>query len=180
MKKWKLEPEDTMLLDMIPFLEALASTRGAVDVRQVVASYDGQDIPAAFRFVLNLIVLNFHKRKVPVLEWLEWEDYHQNLWVQSFLKLCQHLLHVPCDCQATEMYCYWYDDIVGLQSCLLRHDVDTWISDLMRSSLALGAYQIWDNTPAVHRMWLLFRERWKQTQQAKQQQRRRFGSFGGR
>lgn len=48
-KKWKLENEDTELLDLIPFLEALASARNNIDVRDVIASYDGQNIPEAFR-----------------------------------------------------------------------------------------------------------------------------------
>lgn len=47
-KKWKLEKEDTTLLDLIPFLEAVCSAR-QMDVRDVVNSYEGQDIPTAFR-----------------------------------------------------------------------------------------------------------------------------------
>lgn len=37
-----------MLLDLLPFLEAVVRTH-VPDVRDVVRSYDGQDIPAAFR-----------------------------------------------------------------------------------------------------------------------------------
>ena len=48
-KKWKMEAEDTTLLDLIPFLEAVCSAR-QVDVRDVVHSYQGQDIPTAFRY----------------------------------------------------------------------------------------------------------------------------------
>ena len=47
-KKWKLEPDDTTLLDLIPFMEAVCSARH-VDVRDVIHSYEGQDIPTAFR-----------------------------------------------------------------------------------------------------------------------------------
>ena len=50
LKKWKLEPEDTMLLDLIPFLEALAAARTNLDVRDVITSYEGQDIPTAFKY----------------------------------------------------------------------------------------------------------------------------------
>lgn len=45
-KEWK--EGDTMLLDLLPFLEAVVRTH-VPDVRDVVTSYDGQDIPTAFR-----------------------------------------------------------------------------------------------------------------------------------
>jgi len=48
LEPWKLEAEDTKLLDMIPFLEAVVRT-GGPDVRSVIKSYEGQDIPLAFR-----------------------------------------------------------------------------------------------------------------------------------
>lgn len=49
MKKWTTtEKEDTTLLDLLPFLEAIVRT-GVPDVRDVVKSYEGQDIPTAFR-----------------------------------------------------------------------------------------------------------------------------------
>ncbi len=49
LKPWKLEKDgETQLLDLLPFLEAVVRT-GVPDVRDVVRSYDGQDIPAAFR-----------------------------------------------------------------------------------------------------------------------------------
>ncbi|XP_024382334.1 mitochondrial import inner membrane translocase subunit TIM50 [Physcomitrium patens] len=47
-KPWKLEPDDTVLLDMLPFLEFVARQRPA-DIRPVLASYDGLDIPTEFR-----------------------------------------------------------------------------------------------------------------------------------
>ena len=47
-KPWKLETDDTVLLDLLPFLEAVWSTNVS-DVRDVVRSYQGQDIPVAFR-----------------------------------------------------------------------------------------------------------------------------------
>ncbi|KAK9809329.1 hypothetical protein WJX73_005759 [Symbiochloris irregularis] len=47
-KPWKLEAEDTVLLDLLPFLEAVWSTN-VPDVRDVVRSYQGQDIPTAYR-----------------------------------------------------------------------------------------------------------------------------------
>lgn len=45
-KEWK--EGDTMLLDLLPFLEAVVRTH-VPDLRDVVKSYDGQEIPAAFR-----------------------------------------------------------------------------------------------------------------------------------
>ena len=49
LKRWKLEPGDTTLLDLLPFLEAVVRTN-VPDVREVVASYDGEeDVTAAFR-----------------------------------------------------------------------------------------------------------------------------------
>ncbi|GFR46912.1 hypothetical protein Agub_g8559 [Astrephomene gubernaculifera] len=49
LKPWKGEPQDTGLIDLIPFLQFLAM-RKVKDVREVVKSYDGvEDIPAAFK-----------------------------------------------------------------------------------------------------------------------------------
>jgi import inner membrane translocase subunit TIM50 len=48
LKPWKLESDDTVLLDMLPFLEAVM-TQHVPDVREVVKAYDGQDIPSAYR-----------------------------------------------------------------------------------------------------------------------------------
>ena len=45
---WKLEADDTKLLDLLPFLEAVVRT-AVPDVRAVVRSYEGQDIPTAFK-----------------------------------------------------------------------------------------------------------------------------------
>jgi hypothetical protein len=47
---WKLETDDTKLLDLMPFLEAIVQA-GVPDVRDVVRSYDGLDIPTAFKCV---------------------------------------------------------------------------------------------------------------------------------
>lgn len=47
-KPWKLENDDTQLLDLLPVLEAVVRTN-VPDVRAVVRSYEGQDIVAAFR-----------------------------------------------------------------------------------------------------------------------------------
>lgn len=44
---WKLEGDDTKLLDLIPFLEAVQQAR-VPDVRPVIQSYAGEDIPTAF------------------------------------------------------------------------------------------------------------------------------------
>ncbi|KAK4781562.1 hypothetical protein SAY86_015664 [Trapa natans] len=44
---WKLEADDTALLDLIPFLEFVA-TRQPADIRSVLASYEGKDIPSEF------------------------------------------------------------------------------------------------------------------------------------
>ncbi|PKI77514.1 mitochondrial import inner membrane translocase subunit TIM50 [Punica granatum] len=46
-KPWKLEADDTALLDLIPFLEFVA-TRPPQDIRPVLASYEGKDIPKEF------------------------------------------------------------------------------------------------------------------------------------
>ncbi|KAI5674673.1 hypothetical protein M9H77_15037 [Catharanthus roseus] len=46
-KPWKGEPDDTALLDLIPFLEYVAKARPA-DIRAVLASYQGRDIPKEF------------------------------------------------------------------------------------------------------------------------------------
>ncbi|CAL8462668.1 g2201 [Coccomyxa elongata] len=48
LKPWKLEPEDTALLDLLPLLEQIFRTN-VPDVRAVVRSFEGQDIPSAFR-----------------------------------------------------------------------------------------------------------------------------------
>lgn len=47
-RPWKLESGDTQLVDLIPFLEMVVRA-GVPDVRDVVRSYKGQDIPTAFR-----------------------------------------------------------------------------------------------------------------------------------
>ncbi|XP_059301063.1 mitochondrial import inner membrane translocase subunit TIM50-like isoform X2 [Lycium ferocissimum] len=46
-KPWKGEADDTVLLDLIPFLEYVAKHRPA-DIRTVLASYQGRDIPKEF------------------------------------------------------------------------------------------------------------------------------------
>ncbi|TPX37767.1 hypothetical protein SeMB42_g06893 [Synchytrium endobioticum] len=46
-KKWAGEAEDAELLRLIPFLEALAMS-GAPDVRPILRSYQGRDIPSAW------------------------------------------------------------------------------------------------------------------------------------
>ncbi|KAL5222080.1 hypothetical protein ABZP36_026793 [Zizania latifolia] len=46
-KPWKLENDDTQLLDLIPFLEYVAMARPP-DIRAVLASYQGRDIPTEF------------------------------------------------------------------------------------------------------------------------------------
>jgi len=48
LKPWKLEAEDTVLLDLLPFLEFVARQR-PVDIRPVLASYEGLDVPTEFR-----------------------------------------------------------------------------------------------------------------------------------
>ena len=47
-KPWKMETSDTELLDLLPFLDALCSTR-VQDVREVVRSYQGLDIPSTYK-----------------------------------------------------------------------------------------------------------------------------------
>ncbi|XP_050369756.1 mitochondrial import inner membrane translocase subunit TIM50 [Argentina anserina] len=46
-KPFKSESDDTALIDFIPFLEFVANIRPA-DIRQVLASYEGSEIPAEF------------------------------------------------------------------------------------------------------------------------------------
>ncbi|KAK9089877.1 hypothetical protein Scep_028959 [Stephania cephalantha] len=46
-KPWKLEADDTALIDLIPFLEYVARHRPA-DIRPVLASYQGRDIASEF------------------------------------------------------------------------------------------------------------------------------------
>ncbi|CAN6484967.1 unnamed protein product [Victoria cruziana] len=46
-KPWKLEADDTALLDLIPFLEYVARNRPA-DIRPVLASYQGRDVAKEF------------------------------------------------------------------------------------------------------------------------------------
>ncbi len=49
LKPWKGDPQDTGLLDLLPFLQYMATHR-IRDVRDVVRSYDGvESVPAAFR-----------------------------------------------------------------------------------------------------------------------------------
>ena len=43
-----MDPTDTAVLDLLPFLEAIVRN-GVPDVRDVVRSYDGQHIATAFR-----------------------------------------------------------------------------------------------------------------------------------
>lgn len=47
-KPWKLEPDDTALLDLIPFLEYVARHHPH-DLREVLASYQGEDVVTEFR-----------------------------------------------------------------------------------------------------------------------------------
>ena len=47
-KPWKMESNDTTLLDLMPFLEMIVRSQ-LPDVRQVVDSYRGTDIPSEFR-----------------------------------------------------------------------------------------------------------------------------------
>ena len=50
LKPWKKEGGDHTLLDLMPFLEAIYRAN-VPDIRRVVQSYEGQDIPVAFRYV---------------------------------------------------------------------------------------------------------------------------------
>eukprot|EP01023_Acetabularia_acetabulum_P060679 TRINITY_DN7296_c0_g1_i1.p1 TRINITY_DN7296_c0_g1~~TRINITY_DN7296_c0_g1_i1.p1 ORF type:complete len:253 (-),score=42.27 TRINITY_DN7296_c0_g1_i1:165-923(-) len=45
---WKMESGDTVLLDLIPFFEMVAQTN-VPDLRDIVKSYEGQDIPTAYK-----------------------------------------------------------------------------------------------------------------------------------
>ncbi|KDD72284.1 NLI interacting factor-like phosphatase, partial [Helicosporidium sp. ATCC 50920] len=48
LQPWKLQAQDTTLLDLIPFLEAIVRT-AVPDVRDVVKSYEGLDVAVAFK-----------------------------------------------------------------------------------------------------------------------------------
>ncbi len=49
LQAWDNDPKDTTLLDLIPFLQMVA-TKGVPDVRDVVRSYDGEeDVARAFK-----------------------------------------------------------------------------------------------------------------------------------
>lgn len=48
LKPWKLEKGDTALLDLLPLLEQVFRTN-VQDVRAMVRSFEGQDIPSAYR-----------------------------------------------------------------------------------------------------------------------------------
>lgn len=61
-KPWKLEPDDTSLLDHLPFLEFLARNRPP-DVRAVLKSYEGMDIPTAFRERAKQVQRHIQERK---------------------------------------------------------------------------------------------------------------------
>ncbi|KAG6511136.1 hypothetical protein ZIOFF_029191 [Zingiber officinale] len=67
-KPWKLENDDTVLLDLIPFLEYVAVHRPA-DIRQVLASFQGHDIASEFierskeyqRYALHSICTKYNR-----------------------------------------------------------------------------------------------------------------------
>lgn len=59
LKPWKKDTSDHMLLDLIPFLQFLA-TRHVSDVRDVVEYYDDKDIPKTFR--QRMKEMSSHKR----------------------------------------------------------------------------------------------------------------------
>lgn len=49
LKPWKNDPHDTTLLDLLPFLQMIA-TRGVKDTRDVVKSYNNEDdVAKAFK-----------------------------------------------------------------------------------------------------------------------------------
>ena len=48
LRPWKMDAGDTALLDLLPLLEQVFRTN-VPDVRAVVRSFEGQDIPSAFR-----------------------------------------------------------------------------------------------------------------------------------
>ena len=60
LKKWEGDMNDTYLLDIIPFLEALAMS-GHGDVRKILASHRGRDIPSTF--AANLAQLHKSQRE---------------------------------------------------------------------------------------------------------------------
>lgn len=62
LKPWKLEPDDTSLLDHLPFLEFLARNRPP-DVRAVLKSYEGKDVPSTFRERAKQVQRHIQERK---------------------------------------------------------------------------------------------------------------------
>lgn len=61
--------DDTTLLDLLPFLEAIVRTN-VPDLRDVVKSYDGQDIPTAFRERMAKVQESKAKRQQTHKGWL--------------------------------------------------------------------------------------------------------------
>ncbi|CAI5515110.1 unnamed protein product [Closterium sp. Naga37s-1] len=59
---WKDTGADTALLDLLPFLECVARQRPA-DIRVVLQSYEGQDIPTAFKERSKLMQKQLQERK---------------------------------------------------------------------------------------------------------------------
>ena len=57
--------QDTTLLDLLPFLEAVVKT-SVPDVRDVVRSYEGQDVPTAFRERMSRVQAAKTKRQSPI------------------------------------------------------------------------------------------------------------------
>ncbi|VAH64220.1 unnamed protein product [Triticum turgidum subsp. durum] len=67
-KPWKLEAEDTQLIDLIPLLEFVATARVS-DIRPVLASFEGRDIAAEFL-----------ERSRRVYEQKEQKQQHGRIW----------------------------------------------------------------------------------------------------
>ena len=60
-KPWKMEAGDTTLLDLMPFLEMIVRSQ-LPDVREVVESYAGTDIPSEFRARTNEMKKNLRQK----------------------------------------------------------------------------------------------------------------------
>ena len=60
-KPWKMEADDTTLLDLMPFLEMIVRSQ-LPDVRVVVDSYKGKDIPSEFRARTAAMKKNLQKK----------------------------------------------------------------------------------------------------------------------
>jgi hypothetical protein len=108
LQAWKLESGDTGLLDLLPFLEAIVRTN-VNDVREVVRSYDGQDIPTAFRCARGRAApsrVHWQSGRLPAGTWPPWARRgHATRGLEALrrwqlMRVARHSLEPrPCACR---------------------------------------------------------------------------------